>query len=75
MGKKCHHDVYSKAREEKRVCGGPGAGANEHKSSDGREGEITEKKTQQKVDGNCCCINIKTISVSVTFMKFYELYR
>lgn len=48
MGKKCHHDVYSKAREEKRVCGGPGAGANEHKSSDGREGEITEKKDTAK---------------------------
>lgn len=40
------------------------------------EREITKKNsTEKKNENRCCfCINIETISVSVTFMKFYELY-
>lgn len=41
------------------------------------EREITKKKQhrEKKNENRCCfCINIETISVSVTFMKFYELY-
>lgn len=63
--------------QQKMGKAGRGRAANEHKSSrewqrDGRKAEITK---QQKAEGNCRCINIKTISASVTFMKFYELYR